>query len=33
MNRDPLGARHASLVQLDNAQTDAENVLSAVYQE
>jgi DNA-binding FadR family transcriptional regulator len=32
-NRDPLGARHASLVQLDNAQADAESVLSAVYQE
>ena len=33
INRDPLGARHASLVQLDNAQADAESVLSAVYQE
>jgi DNA-binding FadR family transcriptional regulator len=33
LNRDPLGARHASLVQLDNAQADAERVLSAVYQE
>ena len=32
-NRDALGARHASLVQLDNARADAENVLSAVYQE
>ncbi|WP_086969501.1 FadR/GntR family transcriptional regulator [Caballeronia glebae] len=32
-NRDPLGARHASLVQLDNALADAQSVLSAVYQE
>jgi DNA-binding FadR family transcriptional regulator len=26
-SRDPLGARHASLVQLENARADAENVL------
>ncbi len=26
-SRDPLGARHASLVQLDNARADAESVL------
>jgi DNA-binding FadR family transcriptional regulator len=26
-NRDPLGARHASLVQLDNARADAESIL------
>jgi DNA-binding FadR family transcriptional regulator len=30
-NRDPLGARHASLVQLENARADADSVLGPVH--